>query len=99
MRAHLVELLPKSIKPALLRRQAPGWRDRCFLLQRAVHSLMYAVLLRFPRFDQFRVNPQLDTCTCAASAGVNHTESLESRARALDAKGAPLSVLIRSGSP
>src|SRR3990170_2317260 len=99
MRSHLVELLPKPIELTLLRSQAAPRRDGGFLLERSVHPLVHPILLRLPRLDQLGIDPQLDTCTCAASAGVNHTDRVESRARALEAKGTPLSVRMRLGSP
>jgi hypothetical protein len=99
MRTHLIEFFSEVIKLTLLCPHAAGRRDGGFLLQRTVHPLMHAILLRFPRLDKLGVDPQLETCTCAASAGVNHTDSCDSRARAFDANGTPLSVRMRLGSP
>ena len=99
MRPHLVEVFSKAIELPLLCLHAAGRRDRSLLLERTMHPLVSAILLRFPRLDQLGVDPQLDTCTCAASAGVNHTDSRDSRARAFGANGVPLSVRMRLGIP
>jgi len=99
VRAEVVGLLAEVVELALLGREAAPGRDGGIPLERAVHPLVHPVLLRLPRLDQLGVDPKLDTCTCAASAGVNHTDSVESRARAPEANGEPLSVRIRLGSP
>jgi hypothetical protein len=60
LRAILIEFIPKLIELALLSSQTTPRRDRCFLLQRAMHTLVHTILLRFPGINQLRVDPKLD---------------------------------------
>lgn len=60
MRSHLIEIFSKTIKLSLLRPQTARRWDRCFLLQRAVHPLVYAILLGLARLYQFRIDAKLD---------------------------------------
>ena len=60
------------------------------MFQRAVHVLMPPILLRVPG---------LDVLSGTMPSFIHHAESRDSPARAREAKGAPLSLRIRSGMP
>jgi hypothetical protein len=99
VRAELVELVAEVIELELLGCEAGGGRDGGVPFEGEMHALMDGVLLGLAGLDEHGVDPELDTCTCAASAGVNQTEREERRARAEEAKGTPLSVRMRRGRP
>src|SRR6266436_1831344 len=60
MRALVVELLPKSIEAALLRRETAGRWARGLGLQGAVHAFMPAVLLRAAGLDELWQDAEAD---------------------------------------
>ena len=67
VRTHVIELFPEIIKFALLCPHAAGRGYGGFLLpyrvlrdERAVHALVDAVLLRFSRLDELRVDAEFD---------------------------------------
>jgi hypothetical protein len=83
----VVELLPKAIKAPLLRGQAARRGAGRFRFQRAVHPFMATVLRRPAGLDGLREDPQA------------YPPGRELRPRVAVAKGTPLSVRIRCGSP
>src|SRR3989441_12426407 len=89
VRPLVVVAVAEPIKAALLGGQrAPRW-PRGLGLECLMHPLVPAILLGVSGLDQLRPNPEPDP---------PHRERREPP-RAFDAKGAPLSVRIRSGRP
>lgn len=60
VRSLLVVLTAKGVKEPLLRREIGGWGAGRLSLQIPVHPLMTAILLRTPRLNPQRLDPQLD---------------------------------------
>ena len=60
VRTHLVELIAKCVQLFPLASQIGSWGTRRLGLHRAMHALVAAILLRFPRLDPIVSNPQLD---------------------------------------
>lgn len=89
MRAVFVVLVEKAVETRLLRAHGRRWRAKRLLLQGAVHALVPSVLLRVTGLNALVTIPSL----------THHTESVESPPAPRLAKGVPLSVRIRSGSP
>ncbi len=84
-----VVALPEPVEPPLLSGERAPWRPRGLGLERLVHALVPPVLLRMRGSIS---SGRMPSCT-------HHTDSVESRPRAFEANGAPLSVRIRSGRP
>ena len=85
----LVELLAEVVELVLLGSQACSGRNGGLLLEGAVHPLVDSVLLGPTGLDELRIDAEPD----------EPDGEEESRARALEAKGTPLSVRIRLGRP
>ena len=60
MRALVVELGFEAVEAAVLPGEGGGWGARGFLLQRPVHALVPAVLLRVPQFDELGVDAKMN---------------------------------------
>jgi hypothetical protein len=60
VRAFVVELVPEVIELPLLKPEVPRRRLCRLLLQRPVHPLMLAVLLRVARLNQIQLDPKVD---------------------------------------
>ena len=58
VRALVVELSDEAVELALLRSEAVRWRPGGLVLERAVHALMTAILLRMARLNAFNADPQ-----------------------------------------
>ncbi len=87
VRPHFVVIAAKTIQLPLLR--PPVLSRPHLLLQRAVHALMPAVLLRMSGLNRSGTIPSL----------IHHTASRDNPPTVAEAKGGPLSVRITSGSP
>src|SRR3546814_1468106 len=59
MRPFVIELLAEEVEPALLVGRGCFRRIAGFALERAVHALVAAVLLRLARIDPLQLNPHL----------------------------------------
>src|SRR3546814_20989852 len=59
MRPFVIELLAEEVEPALLVGRGCFRRIAGFALERAVHALVAAVLLRLARIDPLPLNPPL----------------------------------------
>lgn len=89
VRPDLVEIGSEGVEAPLLRGAVGGGREGGFRLEIPVHALVPTVLVRGSGLDEVGRMPSL----------IHQMERRERRPRAMDAKGVPLSVRIRSGRP
>jgi hypothetical protein len=89
MRALVIEHVAKVIEAALLCAKGSRRRFRRVLLQSAMHPLMPTVLLRSACLNALMYDPELHPAE----------RELDSPSSPVSANGAPLSVLIRAGTP
>jgi hypothetical protein len=87
MRADLVEVGTKAVESTLLSGAGRGGWDRGLGLEVPVHAFVATVLVRRSGLDEVRQDAELDP------------PEGERQPSAVDAKGTPLSVRRRSGSP
>jgi hypothetical protein len=55
-----IEFLTKGVESLLLGSEAAGWRNDCLVLERAVHTLVTAILLRFAGLDTLWADTEAD---------------------------------------
>ena len=90
MGSDVVEVVAEVLEPGLLLGRACGRRAGGLGLERAVHALVAAVLLRLARLDPLELDAELDPM---------NREPVKPPALVVQAKGTPLSLRMARGKP